>query len=523
MNTRSKDTKIESYIRSVIAYANVHLSLWPENNTYYFNTMCALLRVRPTAPVTEGMDYAAAEAAQSPVEVVRPLTEYALKEGMIYREDAEVFACGILGTVMPRPSAVIRIFNSFIDNDGVRAAFDWFYDLCKSSGYISKDTLDLNIRWNAPCDKGELCIVVNAARPEFGGNVPKTGKKAAAAADAGKTYPQCLLCRDNVGFSGDSATPRQTLRVLPLVLDGGDYFFQYSPYNYYPHHFVVSSAEHRQMTTDGESFRSMLSFAEQFPQFFIARNADLPRIGGSIMSHDHFQGGLYEVPLFAAPARLLFDDPARKIKVSVPDFYSTVIRLEGKDTAALADAAARINDAWTVYDNERLNITAATKGERHNAVSACARRTKDGGYCLELILRNNRADAANPDGIFHTAPRYLHIKRESLGVMEVMGLFVLPGRLSRETAVMRDYLNGAAEFDYDAVKKGEMSGFADTVRDMLAAKTEGGDAGEAVERHINEACVDMVTRSAVFKGDAAGNIALIRFLNGLGYELAKDF
>ncbi|GHV01152.1 galactose-1-phosphate uridylyltransferase [Clostridia bacterium] len=518
-------------VEHLILYANIHLCLPFEDNLYYYNMICGLLGIEPegghlfsgrASCACPACGDGSPEQLKSPVPIVKSLLAAAPAAHRLDIPEKSL-ACLLIGLLMPAPSKTVEYFNTILSDGGdVRDALNWFYDLCIASDYIPLAEVSENIKWRTETPKGPIDITINVSKPEKNNaDIAKALKR-----NAGGGYPKCAICLENVGyFGGGAIPPRQTLRTLPLILNDEEWHFQYSPYNYFNEHCIVFSKEHRPMKTDVGTFNRLLDFVEKFPHYFLGSNADLPIVGGSIMTHDHYQGGNYAMPMFGAKPRMEFIDASRNVRVSVPDWGATVLRLESRSRFDLFTAADGITRGWAKYSNPRLNIVNGPK-ERHNAVTTIARQNEKGEYVLELILRNNHTTEARPDGFFHVNPKYFNIKKEGIGLIEAMGVFILPGRLARQARELTPYLTGAARFDAETFKteKSDFAVHADMVEELLKEGPVKNDAeaGARIEGYIDEVCENILTDIGVFKEDATGNTALIEFITNLGFEVFDE-
>ncbi|MDR1094406.1 MAG: galactose-1-phosphate uridylyltransferase [Clostridiales bacterium] len=519
----------QSLIGHLVLYANIHLCLPPEDNRFAYNLICGLLGTDPgenAAPIGGKAACACPACAESsmeeldsPAEILSPLLAATAKTRKIDIDDNSL-ACLLSGLLMPSPSKTVDIFNTILsDGGGVRDALDWFYALCVKCGYIPMKEAAENIKWRFNGARGPVDVTINVSKPEkSNADIAKILKE-----NKGGGYPQCMLCAENVGYFGDAKTPpRQTLRTLPLVLNGEDWFFQYSPYNYFNEHCIAFSKEHRPMKTDTATFNRLLDFVEKFPHYFLGSNSDLPIVGGSIMTHDHYQGGSYGMPMFGARPRMEFYDFSGNVRLTVPDWGATVLRLTGRSRYDMLTAAETLRKGWFAYANPKLGIVNSAS-ERHNAVTTIARRNERGDYVLELILRNNHTTDERPDGAFHVNPQYFNIKKEGIGLIEAMGVFILPGRLARQARELTPYLTGAKPFKAEKFAKEEPdlavhAGMAAELLEQGAAQNDA-EAGARIERYIDRVCDTILTDIGVFKADAAGNTALIGFITKLGFEI----
>ena len=333
---------------------------------------------------------------------------------------------GCAGLVTPSPWEVRTKFSALYREAGPRAATNWFYQLCRACDYIRVDQIARNVRFFAPSPAGELEITINLSKPE------KDPRDIAAERGAPQVgYPKCMLCVENPGYAGRAGFPaRQNHRMIPLTLMGEPWHLQYSPYLYYNEHCIVLSEKHTPMKISRGTFVRLFEFVSQFPHYFLGANADLPIVGGSILSHDHFQGGQYTFPMDRAGGRTDLICPAEGVSASVVDWPMTCIRLTGRDSAGLIDLAEKILSAWRTHSDPELGVLAETN-QPHNTITPILRRVDD-EWVLSLLLRNNRTSAEHPLGIYHPHAGLHHIKKENIGLIETMGLFILPGRLLSE-------------------------------------------------------------------------------------------
>ncbi len=342
----------------------------------------------------------------------------------------------VMGAIMPRPSEVAERFAALATGEGSMAATDWFYRLCCDVGYVRESAIARNVKWQADTRWGELEITINKSKPE---KDPRD-IAAAGAAPAGEAYPACQLCVENEGYAGRPAADahgthpaRQNLRIVPIELGGERWGFQYSPYAYFEEHCIAMSAEHRPMHVDRAALDCLLDFVDLFPHYFIGSNADLPIVGGSILSHDHFQGGRHEFPMVRAEELDAFSMSAfPQVEACVLRWPLTVLRLRSADRAALVDAACHVLGLWRVWDAPEVGVVSrGPDGTPHNTVTPICRRHGD-AYELDLALRCNVTSDEHPLGVFHPHEDKWHVKKENIGLIEVMGLAILPPRLEAE-------------------------------------------------------------------------------------------
>ena len=500
-------------VSNLVDYAVNNLSLDEADVVFATNTLLDMLRLtEPSdAPVGKYDFYTSLTA----------LSDHAIRKGICEESDRALFETRIMGALTPAPSKVIETFDNIAARDGSMKAAEWLEALSERSAYIRRPDIDRNVQWEYDNPRGKIVITINLAKPE------KTPEEVKRAKEAKTGYPKCLLCAENVGFCGNAAHPaRQTLRTIPFELDGEDWFMQFSPYVYFEQHMIAVSREHRPMKVNAATFRRMLDFVDLFPGYFIGSNAALPIVGGSILAHDHYQGGKKVLPIFSAGARkryLMKDFP--DVNVSIAEWYNSVVRLESKNRAMLLDAAEKFRSAWENYSDEGADIicrTANADGSStpHNAVTPTACFNDDGEYQINLILRNNRTDEKHPYGIFHPAEELHNIKQEAIGIIEVQGLFILPGRLQRESEQIKDILTGKTPLDFKAIAEDghplnkHLGMIAQLVADGGTEMSEE-KAENAITDYINSACEKILDTTAVFKNTEDGQARFDKFIRSV--------
>ena len=442
----------------------------------------------------------------------------------------------VMGTLMPRPSETVSIFDALVEEDP-RAATDWFYRICCDAGYVRRAAIARNIQWSSPTRWGDLEITINLSKPE---KDPRDIAAAGAAKATGEKYPACQLCIENEGYPGRGAAmaggehpARQNLRIIPIELDGERWGLQYSPYAYFNEHSIAMSAHHRPMHIDEKALRCLLDFVDLLPHYFIGSNADLPIVGGSILSHDHFQGGAHEFPMMRAEVAESFSmDAFPGVEGAVLTWPLSVLRLRSASRGDLLAAAVHVIDAWRAWTDESVGVIALDEdGTRHNTVTPVVRRVDEDGavggerYEAYLALRCNVTSDEHPLGIFHPHAEYHHIKKENIGLIEVMGLAILPPRLVGELAAVRAHLleGVSAGADVDAVRAALDADPASASHAAWAADVYGRRAGELTEEAAEQVLRDEVGAvfghvledAGVFKWDEAGRAAQMRFVASL--------
>ena len=478
----------------------------PEDKAYAANRMLALLDLREFEPQP------VEEELHTPVEPLERLCQFAAEAGLIdpdTRDGRDQFDTELMNCLMPRPSQVVREFYSLYEKDK-QAATDYYYQLARSSNYIRVDRIEKDRMWTAPTPYGDLVITINLSKPE------KDPKAIAAAKNAPQSgYPKCALCRENEGYLGSAnQAARGNHRLIPLELGGEPWFLQYSPYVYYNEHCIVLSHEHRPMKVSRQSISRLLEFVTFLPHYFVGSNADLPIVGGSILTHDHFQGGRYEFPMAKAPIREKVCFPGfEDVEAGIVHWPMSVIRLRGKEAQRLVDLADKILTAWREYSDESAEILAYTEGTPHNTITPIARRRGE-DYELDLVLRNNRTTPEHPLGLFHPHAEYHHIKKENIGLIEVMGLAILPPRLLTETGLLEQALKDPAQAQ-EIMARPEMEKHQAWYEELKAAGAGEGDTQRAIQESIGVIFGKILGNAGVYKDTEEGREAFRRFCSSL--------
>ena len=498
--------KLSLQISRLVNYGLQRGLIAQEDKAYAANRMLALLGLREFEPQP------VEEELHTPVEPLEALCQYAAEQGIIdpdTRDGRDQFDTELMNCLMPRPSQVVKEFYSLYDQDK-EAATDYYYDLARSSNYIRVDRVEKDKMWTAPTPYGDLVITINLSKPE------KDPKAIAAAKNAPQSgYPKCALCRENEGYLGSAnQAARGNHRLIPLTLGGEDWFLQYSPYVYYNEHCIVLSGEHRPMKVSRQSISRLLEFVTFLPHYFVGSNADLPIVGGSILTHDHFQGGRYEFPMAKAPVREKvsfagFED----VEAGIVNWPMSVIRLRGSDRERLVDLADRILTAWREYSDESADILAYTGDTPHNTITPIARRRGE-DYELDLVLRNNRTTEEHPLGLFHPHAEYHNIKKENIGLIEVMGLAILPARLLAETALLEKALKDPTRSE-EIMARPEMEKHRAWFEELKAAGAGEGDTQRKIQESIGATFGKILGNAGVYKDTEEGRAAFRRFCDTL--------
>lgn len=503
-------------LEDLLCYANTHLYLPLADNIYIRNKLLAKLRLdEPSSkPNPNEKDIS---KMKSPAPILAQLSDYAIANNIISEHQRVNFETEIMDLLCPPPSFVIDLFDQTAYEKGIKEACSFLYDYCIKSNYIRYEEVLSNLSWTAHCEKADLEITINTSKPE------KDNKKIAEVLKKPQTgYPKCQLCKENEGYPGrDDYNSRLTLRTIPILLNEEQWYFQYSPYRYYNEHCIVLSSEHVPMNVNPTTVVRLFDFIDLFPHYFLGSNASLPRVGGSILNHDHYQGGAYKMPLHKAKVKYRFSsEDYPDVRILIPDWYNSVIRIESQNRKSLEKLFEYILEHFLDYSNEELNIIAYTD-ERHNAVSPIARFNEDGEYSLDIILRNNRCDEAHPDGIFHVSPDLQNIKKEGIGLIEAMGVFILPGRLSKEAEGIKEFLLGKRQLKELSDPNHPLVHHTGMIAQLIndyGTNLSDEDAGQAIENYINKACEKILKCVAIFKDDDKGNKAFLQFMDSLGFK-----
>ena len=447
------------------------------------------------------------ECKEELVCILSDIIQYALDTGLVSDSitEQDLFDTKVMDCILGRPSEIVRKFNELLKKSP-KEATDWYYDFSKATNYIREDRIVKDVKWQADSPYGKLDITINLSKPE------KDPKAIAAAKKLVQTgYPKCLLCRENEGFAGDMNKPaRENHRLIPLTLSGENYFLQYSPYVYYNEHCIILNERHVPMKIDRAVFLKLLEFTEKFPHYMAGSNADLPIVGGSILTHDHFQGGNYEFPMARAGLREeVWFKGYEDIKAGVVDWPMSVIRLTGKDYKKIAELADKILGIWRGYSDEAVDVLAESDGEPHNTITPIARRRGE-DFEIDLVLRNNRTTVEYPLGIFHPHDKLHHIKKENIGLIEVMGLAVLPGRLKSEMDSLRTALLEGKDIREDEV----LGKHADWVDEFMVKHKDFNkdNAEEIIRQEIGLVFSEVLTDAGVYKDDEKGRKGILRFI-----------
>ena len=489
--------KIETCIDSLIAYAMNTGLAEPEDHVYLTNRILDLLQMDDYTPSDELL-------IEDLEEILKGILDYACEKGIC--DDGitarDIFDTRIMGALTPMPREVISTFRALFEESPVKAT-DWYYQFSCDTDYIRRYRIAKDMRWKYASDYGELDITINLSKPE------KDPKAIAAAKNAPQSaYPKCQLCVENEGYAGRMNHPaRANHRIIPIEVCGEKWCLQYSPYVYYNEHCIVFNSQHTPMKIDKSAFRKLLSFVGVFPHYFVGSNADLPIVGGSILSHEHFQGGHYTFAMETAPVETeLTFKCFEEIKAGIVKWPMSVIRLTGADPERIADLADKILLAWRGYSDEALSII-ANDGEPHNTITPIARRRGE-DYELDLVLRCNITSDEHPMGVFHPHADKHHIKKENIGLIEVMGLAVLPSRLKGELTALAEAVVAGAELT------GELEKHAEWVAELKKECTfTAENALDIILKETGKVFAAVLEDAGVYKNDQAGKAGFLRFVD----------
>ncbi len=487
--------KIYSVIDSLCKYAIDNELIIERDYIYCRNRLLELLGLR---------EYVASDCQEFDFKTIKlELINYAREKqlitanGISFEDD---FIARVMNVFLSKPSIIEA---DFYENYKISAkkATDEFYRLSKATDYIKTERVSKNIVWQHQSEYGTIDMTINLSKPE------KTPEEIALAQTMpASSYPKCVLCRETEGLSGENRAPRQNHRIISLELDERSHFLQYSPYSYFNEHLIILAAEHKPMHLTIDSFRAMLDFVDKFSHYFLATNTDLPLVGGSILSHEHYQGGDYLFPL--DKAKVMSEISFKGINVEFLNWPMASIRVKSNSKSDITAFIKILMQEWNTYNNEDLAIIAKSEDTRHNSLNFVLRKTNN-QYSAIVVFRNNRCDGANPKGIFTAKDEYRSIKNENIGIIEVMGLAILPSRLNQEIEDMKAYLLGE-ELAEQALKHQQ---FLQSIK--ADYKTE-----LNVEAYVKEKMADVFVKilenCSVFKADEKGQSALVDFVEKIG-------
>ena len=424
--------------------------------------------------------------------------------------ERDLFDTKLMGLLTPRPSEVIKEFWEKYEQSPL-AATDYYYKLSCDSDYIRRYRIKKDVKWVTSTEYGDLDITINLSKPE------KDPKAIAAAKNAKQSgYPKCLLCKENEGYAGRLNHPaRQNHRIIPMMINETVWMMQYSPYVYYNEHCIVFNSEHTPMAINRATFKKLLDFVKLFPHYFVGSNADLPIVGGSILSHDHFQGGHYTFAMAKAPVETVVNfDGFSDVEAGIVKWPMSVIRLRSADADRLIELADRILKKWRGYTDENAFIFAETEGQPHNTITPIARKT-DEKFELDLVLRNNITTDEHPLGVYHPHAELHHIKKENIGLIEVMGLAVLPARLKDEMRVLGEKIVNKADLYSDEVTAKHADWANEFIKRYDTVTADNVD--DIIRAEIGKVFATVLEHAGVYKRDESGKAAFLRFIDNVNH------
>lgn len=491
---------IDTAVAKLVRYAENTGLIAPEDHIWAVNTLLEALKLDSyEEPVLD----------DAPIELPAVLDELMddahargvmENDSIVYRD---LFDTSLMGRLTPPPREVIAKFRALYAQNPVEAT-NWYYKFSQDTNYIRRDRIARDMQWKADTAYGELDITINLSKPE------KDPKAIAAARDLpAASYPKCQLCPENAGYAGRLNHPaRQNHRIIPITIDQTPWYMQYSPYVYYNEHCIVFNSVHTPMKIDRACFRKLLDFIGQFSHYFVGSNADLPIVGGSILAHDHFQGGRYEFAMAKAPVETElhftgFDD----IRAGIVRWPMSVIRLTAADPDRLVELADRILNAWRGYTDAEATIFAETDGVPHNTITPIARR-RGSDYEIDLVLRNNLTTEEHPLGLYHPHAELHHIKKENIGLIEVMGLAVLPARLKNELAVLGEKMVKGEDLRADPLTASHAE-WAERI--MQENEVTADNVTDILQREVGLVFAQVLEHAGVYKRTEEGKKAFLRF------------
>ena len=502
---------IQENIKKLVAYGLKTGLIEEADITYTTNRLLELFELEEAEDYSINAIKEMACDVEELEKILSDMMDYAYEKGILKENSVayrDLFDTKIMGLLVARPSEVIRKFNELYKKSP-KEATDFYYKMSQDTDYIRRYRIKKDKKWIAPTEYGDLDITINLSKPE------KDPKAIAAAKNAKQSgYPKCLLCMENEGYAGRLNHPaRQNHRIIPVTIQDKKWGFQYSPYVYYNEHCIVFNSEHIPMKIEHDTFCKLFDFVKQFPHYFVGSNADLPIVGGSILSHDHFQGGHYEFAMAKAPVEKEFVIKGfEDVKAGIVKWPMSVIRISGKDTDRLIALADKILENWRGYTDEDAFIYAVTDGEPHNTITPIARKRGE-EFELDLVLRNNITTEEHPLGVYHPHAKLHHIKKENIGLIEVMGLAVLPARLKGEMEELEKAILEGRNLREDEV----LEKHADWVDEFLPnyADVNSENITDIIQKEIGIVFMQVLEDAGVYKRNEEGRKAFERFIESL--------
>lgn len=506
-------------IRKMVQYGLITELVQPEDVIYTTNRLLELFELDEL----EELDASSAASTQTGVtmtirelpDVLKEMLDYAVEHG-IMKEDGivyrDLFDTKIMSMLVPRPSEVIARFQALYAKSSLEAT-DFFYNFSQNTDYIRRYRIARDVKWVTGTEYGDIDITINLSKPE------KDPKAIAAAKNAKQSgYPKCLLCVENEGYAGRVNHPaRQNHRIIPVTINNSQWGFQYSPYVYYNEHCIVFNSKHTPMKIEHATFCKLFDFVKQFPHYFVGSNADLPIVGGSILSHDHFQGGHYEFAMAKAPVETTISFTGYEdVQAGIVKWPMSVIRLSSQDADRIIELSDVILNKWRGYTDEAAFVYAETDGEPHNTITPIARKRGE-NFEMDLVLRNNITTEEHPLGVYHPHAELHHIKKENIGLIEVMGLAVLPSRLKDELAALADAILAGTDLRADET----LAKHADWVEEFLPKYTSvtRENIMTIIQDEVGLVFAKVLEHAGVYKHTPAGKEAFLRFVEAVNGSL----
>ncbi|MGN0393927.1 MAG: UDP-glucose--hexose-1-phosphate uridylyltransferase [Coprococcus sp.] len=497
---------INTYIKQLVEYGIANEMITEEDRVYTTNTILEMLKL------DDYIEPGEVKSISTPADLeltLKGILDYAVSKGIIEEDSVvlrDLFDTKIMNALVPKPSQVIRTFNEKYKTSP-KEATDYYYSLSKASDYIRTYRIEKDLKWVKTTEYGDIDITINLSKPEKDPKVIALAKNMPSS-----SYPKCQLCMENEGYAGRINHPaRENHRIIPVEINGSRWGFQYSPYVYYNEHCIVFNGQHIPMKIEKDTFRKLFSFIRQFPHYFVGSNADLPIVGGSILSHDHFQGGHYTFAMEKAPVETKVTFAGYEdIDAGIVKWPMSVIRLNGMDSDRIIDLADKILNAWRGYTDESVFIYAETDGEPHNTITPIA-RMRDGRYELDMVLRNNITTKEHPLGLYHPWEEYHHIKKENIGLIEVMGLAVLPARLKNDIEELKPALvEGKNISEIESISK-----HADWVNSFIPKYSiiDETNVEKILQDEIGEVFKKILECAGVYKRNETGKTAFLKFID----------
>ncbi|MGM9874058.1 MAG: galactose-1-phosphate uridylyltransferase [Bacilli bacterium] len=488
-------------VNILLKYAKAHLYLNEDDEIYMRNYLMNKLHITDYEEMVSDFNPYKFEVPDKIIDIVKNIVT---AQGNDEKESEKIIT-EIMGTLTPLPSVVRETFFKKSETSKLEAT-QYFYDLMIKNNYVQKTKIEQSIVLKDQINNHDLEVTINLSKPE------KSTRSIAQALKNNATntnYPKCAICIENEGCSGSSKTgPRNNLRLIPLKLNNKTWYLQYSPYGYYNEHCILISEEHTPMFVGKENTKTLCQFVNFLPHYFIGNNADLPIVGGSILTHNHFQGGHYMLPMMKVNDRFVVETKNKNITLSVIDWPATSLKIVSKSEDEIVETVDKIFNYWNNYDSKEHNIISHTEETRHNTINTILRKADDNYVCY-VMLRNNRTDEQHPDGIFHVAKERQIIKQENIGLIEAMGLFVLPARLKRQLSILEDILNNKISYEDALILDSDMKKYEHIYQDFLSKKYL------SMKDMLFKVCENILNDIAVFKNDDKGQDGLKKFIKGL--------